>query len=347
VIPRAPDASRWLRAEPRRTLPEAVLRPIASRALPHSRVLEAQPLAGGLRNANFKLRLDGGERPLVLRLYEHDASLCRKEIDLLRMLGGAVPVPTVIHAEPQGLDGIPPFAVLEYVEGIDFRELRRGGDVEAIAQAAESAGEVLAAIGRFRFPKAGWLGPGPVVTAPLIEGADPMPRFVDLCLKSANLRRRMPAEVRAGLHVLAWAQAPAWAELEREPRLVHGDFNGGNLMVREASGRWQVAAVLDWEFAVSSTPLADLGNFLRYEHASRPLLEPHFSEGYRRAGGELAGHWRQLARFADLLAVCESLTHDGLPDAATAELLELARATLEGRGLRRPTGAARASAHAT
>ena len=308
-----------------------MLRRILSRALPHSRAIDVQPLSGGLRNANFKLCLETG-RPVVLRLYEHDASLCRKEIDLLGLLGGAVPVPEVIHAEALGLDGeIPPFAVLAYVDGIDLRELRRGGGAEAIAQAAESAGEVLAAIGRFRFPKAGWLGPGPGVTAPLVEGADPMPRFLDLCLGSPNLRRRMPAEVRAGLHALAWAQAPVLANLEREPRLVHGDFNGGNLVVRHDSGRWRVAAVLDWEFAVSSTPLADLGNFLRYESAARPLLEPHFSKGFRRAGGELAGDWRQLARWTDLLAICESLTHDALPEAAASELVELARATLEAR----------------
>ncbi len=324
MIPGTPDASRWHRAEPRRTLPEAVLR--------RFQVLDAQPLAGGRRNANFKLQLNGSEQPVVLRIYEHDASLCQKEIDLLRLLGGAVPVPAVIHAEPGGLDGIPPFAVLQWVEGIDLRELRRGGGADAIAQVAESAGEVLAAIGRFRFPKPGWLAPGPSVTAALMEGADPMPRFLERCLASPKLRGRMPAEVRGGVHALAWDQASALTELEREPRLVHGDFNGGNLVVRQVVGRWRVAAVLDWEFSVSGTPLADLGNFLRYERATRPLLEPHFSEGYRRAGGELPDGWRRLARYTDLLAICESLTHDALPDGAAAELVELARATLGSGG---------------
>jgi len=144
--------ARWVKAEPRRTLPAAVLQRIVSRASPRSRVLEAQFLSGGLRNANFKLLLDSGARSRVLRVYEHDVSICRKEIDLLRMLRGAVPVPEVIYAEPRGLDDIPPFALLEYVDGIAFHELRRSGDVEAIAQAAASAGEVLAAVGRFGFP---------------------------------------------------------------------------------------------------------------------------------------------------------------------------------------------------
>jgi hypothetical protein len=92
-----------------------------------------------------------------------------------------------------------------------------------------------------------------------------------------------------------------------------------------------VAAVLDWEFAVSSSPLADLGSFLRYELATRPLAEPHFSGGYRRAGGVLPPDWRYLARLVDLTATCESLTRDGLPAGITAELLELVQATAENR----------------
>jgi fructokinase len=308
-----------------------VLQRIVSRASPRSRVLEAQFLSGGLRNANFKLLLDSGARSRVLRVYEHDVSICRKEIDLLRMLRGAVPVPEVIYAEPRGLDDIPPFALLEYVDGIAFHELRRSGDVEAIAQAAASAGEVLAAVGRFGFPKPGWLGPGPEVTASLLEGPDPMSRFIDLCLASANLARWMPVELRDQVHALALAQAPDFAELGTESSLVHGDFNRRNLVVRMGPERWSVAAVLDWEFAVSSTPLADIGSFLRYEHETRPLLEPHFSQGYLRAGGELAGNWRELSRWTHLLAICESLTHDDLPETIAAELVDLARATVEHR----------------
>jgi aminoglycoside phosphotransferase (APT) family kinase protein len=92
-----------------------------------------------------------------------------------------------------------------------------------------------------------------------------------------------------------------------------------------------VAAILDWEFAVSSSPLADLGSFLRYERAARPLAEPHFSEGYQRAGGRLPHGWRRLARLADLVALGESLTHDHLPDPVATELVELLRATIEDR----------------
>jgi len=92
-----------------------------------------------------------------------------------------------------------------------------------------------------------------------------------------------------------------------------------------------VAAVLDWEFAVSGSPLLDIGHFLRYECASRPLAEPHFSKGFLRAGGTLPEGWRRLSRVVDSIALCESLTHETLPDTIVTELLELIRSTIEDR----------------
>jgi aminoglycoside phosphotransferase (APT) family kinase protein len=312
-------------------LPETVLERIVRTAFPHGRVVEVEPLLDGFRNANFKLRLDTAPGLLVLRIYEHDVSLCQKEIDLLNLVAGSVPVPALIHAEPRGSEDIPPFALMRFVEGISFRDLRRSGDMEAIAQAAFSAGETLACIGRTTFGKPGWLAPGPLVTKALLDGADPMPRFVDACLATENLQQRMPVNLRDRTHDLLWSKAASLAALSEEARLVHGDFNRRNLLVQSAAGRWAVAAVLDWEFAVSGSPLADLGNFLRYERAERPIAEPHFSTGYLRAGGALPPDWRRLAKLMDLTAVCESLTHEQLPGDVTRELLEIVRATVESR----------------
>jgi aminoglycoside phosphotransferase (APT) family kinase protein len=327
VIPGAPEEGRWMRAEPRRSLPAPVLQRIVGTAFPGCRVLACEPLGDGLRNANFKLRLDPAREPVVLRIYEHHASLCQKEIDLMRMVAGSVAVPEVIYAGPNGWEDLPPFTLTRWVEGISFRDLKRGGDRECIAQAAQAAGETLAAIGRFQFPKRGWLGPGPAVAEPLTEGE----RFIDRCLATENLQRRVPADLRDRTHALVWSCWPRPAALDGESGLVHGDFNKRNLLVQCRGGRWKVAAVLDWEFAVAGSPLADFGNFLRYERAVRPLAEPHFSAGYTRGGGRLPEDWRHLARWLDLMALCESLSHDELPDAVAADLVELVRATIEDR----------------
>lgn len=63
-------------------------------------------------------------------------------------------------------------------------------------------------------------------------------------------------------------------------------------------------------------------------------MEPHFCAGYVHGGGTLPKDWRDLALAVDLIALCESLTHDELPDTVVAEILELIRATVENRDLR-------------
>ena len=90
-------------------------------AFPERALIAAEPLAGGLRNSNFKLRFEPGAEPLVLRIYEHDRALCRKEVDLHRLVGGAIPIPEILHAAPDGVDGSAPFVIMRYVEGITFR----------------------------------------------------------------------------------------------------------------------------------------------------------------------------------------------------------------------------------
>ncbi len=330
MIPGAPLQSRWIIAEPRRLLPGADLRRVVSRALGDCDVLDLQPLTDGFRNANFKAVLDGRRDPIVIRIYEHDPSLCAKEGDILRLVSDTVPVPELVHAEPSGFDGLPPFAVVTYVEGISLRELKRGGQRDAIAQAAHFAGQILAAIGRFTFPRSGWLAGGLQVGDPLLHGADPGPRFVDLCLAADNLQARLPADLRERIHEHMWTWAPRLAALDDDTaHLVHCDFGGRNLLVRNKDGCWSIAAVLDWEFAVAGSPLADVGHFLRYERLSTPMLEPHFSNAFQDAGGVLPPDWRQLARVLDLTALCESLTHDHLPDDIVRELAELVRATIE------------------
>src|SRR5882757_3638153 len=161
MVPGAPHEARWIRVTPRRILPVPLIEQIVQLAFPRCRLLEAQPFTDGLRNTNLKLRLDSSPDPIVLRIFEHDASLCRKELDLWRLISGSVPVPEIIYARPEGLENLPPFTVARYVEGISFLDLKRAGDSEAIAEAAYSAGETLAAIGRTSFRKPGWLGPGP------------------------------------------------------------------------------------------------------------------------------------------------------------------------------------------
>lgn len=68
---------------------------------------------GWVGQCNFRLRLDSTPEFIVLRICEHDAFLSQKELDLLGLLAGSVPVPEVPHAAPCGWGrvGLVTFAV--------------------------------------------------------------------------------------------------------------------------------------------------------------------------------------------------------------------------------------------
>jgi aminoglycoside phosphotransferase (APT) family kinase protein len=304
---------------------------LLARALPGRRVVRAEPLAGGLSNASWRVRLDPA-LDVVLRIYARDPAACRKEVALHALVRDVVPVPEIVHAEPDGAEGVGPFAVLRWVEGITFRELKRAGDRAAIAEAAASAGAALAALGRVSFARGGWLEGGPdglTIGAPLLDGADAAPRFVDQCLASPHLARRVPNDLRERVHRLVWAWAPRLLSLERERRLVHGDFRKQNVLVAPGAGGWRVAAVIDWEFAVAGAPLADVANFLRYERDGTALAEPHFSRAFVAHGGALPDDWAALSRVLDLVALGEMLSRERMPGDVAAEIVGLVRGTVD------------------
>jgi aminoglycoside phosphotransferase (APT) family kinase protein len=328
---RLDDKEGWSRAKASEALPLDVVQRLVARAFPRHRLASAELLAGGLSNSNFKLRLDPDTDPIVLRIYDRDPAACQKEVDLLALVRPTVPVPEVVHAEPGGMDGVGPFVLMRYVDGVTFRQLKAAGDVRALEEACYSIGNASAAIAQYRFPRGGWLMAGPAVGQPLAEGPDPIPRFIDECLASPNLSKRMSEPLVQSLHSFSWSWAPRLAPLDVERSLVHGDFNSPNLLLRRQEGRWCVAAVLDWEFAVSGSPLVDVGNFLRYERTRRPLREPHFSRGFVDGGGTLPDGWMRLARVLDLTSLCEILTRETLPDDVVSEVIGLIGATIEDR----------------
>ncbi|HEX6719238.1 MAG TPA: phosphotransferase [Pyrinomonadaceae bacterium] len=300
-------------------------------AFPNRKIDSVELLPGGLINTNLKIHFEPDFNPVVLRLYRDGATACNKEVAINNLIRRHVPIPEILHAESGGLDGSPAFALIEYIEGITFQQLKRTNNLDAIQQAAASVGKTLAAIGRFRFSAPGALlsseaSSALVLGERFIEGPDPIPRILDRFLASPVLQRRTSAELIDRLHDFIWSYAAVLPSLEDECSLVHNDFGNRNILVREENGVWSVAAILDWEMAFSGSPLLDVGHFLRYEHG--PLREPYFSRAFVEHGGKLPAKWRLIVKLIDLTGVVECLTHDDLPSDVEAELFMLIDATL-------------------
>ena len=276
--------------------PEQIRRLLA-KVFPTRSVKNLQVLSGGLINTNIRVDFEANYEPVVIRLYRNGAEVCRKELALHDLLSRTIRVPRALHAEPDGIEDSPSFLINEYVNALTFQELKRTKDLKAIQQASHSVGATLAAIGGFKFEKPGRLEVEENATClavgpKFIEGSDQISRLMDRFLASANCERRVGPKLMQRLHDYAWSWSSRIPDLEEAPCLVHNDFGNRNILVRQEKGKCVVAAVLDWEFAFSGSPLLDVGHFLRYERGSAPLREPHFSLGFVEHGGQLPDNWR-------------------------------------------------------
>lgn len=315
--------------------PEQILRLLA-KVFPKRSVKNLRVLSGGLINTNIKVDFEANYKPVVIRVYRNGAQVCRKELAIHDLLSPTIRVPRVLYVAPEGIEDSPAFMINEYVIGATFQELKRTKDLEAIQQASYSVGVTLASIGGFKFEKPGrldveGLGTALAVGQKFIEGPDQIARLTDMFLASANCERRAGPKLSQRLHDYLWSWSSRIPNLEEAPCLVHNDFGNRNILVRQENGKWVVAAILDWELALSGSPLLDVGHFLRYERSSAPLREPHFSQGFVEHGGQLPDNWREIATIIDLCGIVECLTHDELPVDIEIELLELIRARLDHR----------------
>lgn len=242
-------------------------------------VVTSELLSGGACNSNYQVSLSHGE-VRVVRFYNRGSVEADRYV--MNLVKDTIPVPEILHAG----DG---WAVMPLLPGAPLT-----GDDDSV----RATGRALARIGRIRFPRPGQLLPGGDIKPYGFGGCE---GFIRCWLEKPEVRAWLEPGTIQCLELLIKEEASRLTEIDRESRLVHGDFNPGNILVADGG----ITGVLDWEFAHSGSPYADLGNLLRHLGAqAAPALET----GLRDEGIMLPDDWQRRAALVDLTAQLELLT---------------------------------------
>src|SRR5438477_7110775 len=126
-------------------------------AFPGRQLVAATPLAHGLANANYRIRLSGLAGDLVLRVYVYDPAVAGKEHAVTRMVGATVPVAAFLHLDADGEIGGRPYAILPWIDGMMLHHALAGAGLDDLRQLGGALGTTLAAIAQHRFPATGTL----------------------------------------------------------------------------------------------------------------------------------------------------------------------------------------------
>jgi aminoglycoside phosphotransferase (APT) family kinase protein len=312
----------WPRGRPLLRIDGGAAAALVGAAFPGAKVESVTPLSGGLSNTNLLVSLDGSPHRVVLRLYQCAIEKARTEAALNVMLQGCVPVAKFLHfAETNAATGHP-YAVVEFIEGERFDIIAPALDDDALGAASEAIGAVLARIHAIRFPHHGFFDGNRLLPEPIDLGTSGLRRYLREELIDGPGGARLGADLTRELIAFVGSNDALLEAWPAEPCLTHADYNGSNLLLRRSGNAWNVAAVLDWEFALSGLPAQDFASLMRPPLAANPAYVEGIARGYRKAGGVLPADWLRIARIADLFSWADML---GRPEIAPA-VIEDARA---------------------
>jgi aminoglycoside phosphotransferase (APT) family kinase protein len=299
----------WPRLHPEITLEIADITTLLRPVFPGASVIAFERVMGGLANTNLKVWISTQAAPLLLRLYQRGHHEAMKEATLLRRLRGKVPVAGLRFFSTDNPLADYPFAVIDWVTGERLDVLAAAGE-DSVAL-GRAVGQTLALIHTITYDRYGYFDPDLSLSAAIDLDRDGLLAYIQRALLMGCGGERLGQDLVKNLIRLVEQQGHRLSTW-RGPCLVHGDFNGSNILLQRAENReWKVAAVLDWEFALSGTPGFDFAHLLRAPLESHPLLAASVAHSYRQAGLALPTDWREISRLVDLFAWVDLASRPG------------------------------------
>jgi aminoglycoside phosphotransferase (APT) family kinase protein len=318
---------KWQRGEGELSLDAAEVGRLVREAIPSASVTAFRPASGGLSNTNIEVELAHAPHRVLLRLYQRDIGAAPREAALSALVRQqAVPTARFLHI---GDRNGRPYAVLEWIEGSRLETVAPRLADEDLVSLGRSIGRLLVSIHKVAFERAGFLDAALEIAEPIDLSLEGLRGFLHRCLVEGVGGERLGSTLTAALltHVeREGRRLDAWLG---RPCLTHADFNGSNILVRRVGPAWEVAAVLDWEFAFSGSPAFDFGNLLRPPLGARREFTAALAAAYLDAGGWLPPDWRAIARLADLYAWADFLSRPTASPALIEDARRMIRETID------------------
>ncbi len=288
------------------------------------RITHLEHAEGGLANATSRVEVEGWGS-FSVRLHTRDPASADKEAALLGRMRELLPVPEIVFRVG---DGETPITVSRWLPGERLWEVFPGLDATGCRELGRDCGEALATIGARRFAESGFLDRDLQVETPLGPLREAFEAYCEGGME-AGAAEKLGPDLAAAIRRAFREQGDLVDSVDGDPRLVHGDFKGSNLLASRRAGTWQLTGVLDWEFAFAGPALFDVGQLTRWHRDLDPAFEEGFAEAFVAEGELLPRHWQQVSALLDLVNLCGFLANDEetpIRDRAVVELVRGSRA---------------------
>src|SRR5579885_52479 len=272
------------------------------------RIEQVTVLSDGCANSNFKITFsEHHAMPVLLRIYMRDKSALTREIKLHAFLKDHLPVANIIYHDAS-CSLIPyPYSIMGWMNGTLMRDVILDNDRQAISECAREAGAKLAILREMKFAKGGFFQDDFSIR-PFSQDEEYGPYIYSL-LDESRVADGLEIELLGKVKKLIAANLKYLPD-KNDANMTHGDYDPANILVDLQDGKWKISAILDWEFALSSTYLLDIGLFLRYSRRLPDCYATSFVAGIESNGKKLPPDWEKAARLMDLLCLLQLLYYN-------------------------------------
>jgi aminoglycoside phosphotransferase (APT) family kinase protein len=245
----------------------------------------------GKSTSNYRIKLEGLNTDLVLRIYPQESGICEKEHSIYNKVRSFLPVPKIYYynTDKRIIDN--PYSVIEYLDGITLdKYIEKHNSFPEVL--AEKIGEKLALLHKNEYETEGLLDSNLSLT----DGLPPILTWYDYFLNDVA-GQRLDAAVKDTISSFIKNNHDLLLEMTQTPVFSHGDFRPENIMIKAD----KLVGILDWEFSMSAPCYFDIGQFIRISEFIPENAENSFIKGYNRnAKHPVTGHWKKLAKLMDM-----------------------------------------------
>lgn len=319
----------WDRATATVDLGQKELEALIYPAFPNAAIEKISLTEGGLANTNIRVKIVADPDSYLIRVYTSDPQQAEKEFALNKLVERTVPSPHFIHFSKTNSVTGHPYAIMQFVNGQRLESVFSQLSEPELSEVGKNVGSVLAAIHAFKFPSAGFFDGQLAVVTPIDLGGSGLINFVARHMGSGIARERAGKGLADKLLYFVESEALLLDRWTGKPCLTHADFGGSNILVANNSNRWEVSAVLDWEFAFSGSPFFDFGNLLREPVESMQPFVDDLTASYLFNGGLLPPEWRKMSLLTDLTAWVDFLTRPTINQALVDDAQRVINSTID------------------
>lgn len=260
-------------------------------------------LSDGCVNSNYKLTF-ASHPPLVLRLYARNPDALAMEVALQNRLAKSVPIANILYADSSCQLTPYPYALMEWIDGELMRDVILLQNETSIKECAYAAGMLLNQLRKTPFSERGFLKPD-LTIEPFTTDTEFLP-YMRKCLQDELIIDELGSSLITDLQQYITSHQSLLTNMP-QPHLTHADFDPTNILVKRIHGKYEIAALLDWEFALSDSYFLDMGIFLRYSQRLPACYTDAFIQGLQSEGLILPDDWKIRVNLMDILCLLSIL----------------------------------------